>query len=162
MIVVSDSSVLINLAGLQKLDLLNALYGQLIVPESVWEEVVTRGHGKLGTSAIQAAEWIEVRSVKNLALVHSLRQDLDAGEAEAIAVAVETEADLLLIDERLGRATAHYFGLRYVGLVGVLIAAKRRGLIATVKPDLDRLRNEIGFYLSDTLYQRVLSDENEI
>lgn len=162
MIVVSDSSVLINLAGLQKLDLLNALYDQLIVPASVWEEVVRRGQGKPGASAIQNAAWIEVRNVENWALVHSLRQDLDAGEAEAIALAVETDADLLLIDERLGRATAHHFGLRYVGLVGVLVAAKRRGFIAAIKPDLDRLRNEIGFYLSDALYRRVLSDENEI
>jgi predicted nucleic acid-binding protein len=104
---------------------------------------------------------IETRDVANEHLVRALRQDLDAGEAEAIALALEVGADLLLMDERLGRETARYLGVRYVGLIGVLIAAKRSGLIGAIKSRLDRLRDGAGFRVSDELYARVLQDEGE-
>ena len=79
--------------------------------------------------------------------MRALRQDLDAGEAEAIALAVEVEADLLLMDERLGRETARHLGMRYVGLIGVLITAKRNGLIDDVKSRLAALRAVAGIAL---------------
>jgi predicted nucleic acid-binding protein len=77
--------------------------------------------------------------------VQALQQELAAGEAEAIALALEIGADFLLMDEHLGRETAAHLGLRCVGLVGVLIAAKRNGLIQAIKPHLDTLRNIAGF-----------------
>jgi predicted nucleic acid-binding protein len=161
MIVVSDTSVLINLARLDKLFLLHKLYGNLLIPLAVWREVVERGAGKPGADEVKAADWIQVREVANTALVRALRQDLDAGEAEAIALAVEVNADLLLMDERLGRATAQHFGLRYIGLIGVLLMARQRKLITEIKPDLDRLRQVAGFYISESLYKRVLKDAAE-
>ena len=161
MIVVSDTSVLINLAWLDRLPLLNKLYGDLLIPSAVWHEVVERRAGKPGADDVKVADWIEVREVVNTALVRALRQDLDAGEAEAIALAVEMDADLLLMDERLGRATAQHFGLRYIGLIGVLMMARQRKLITEIKPDLDRLRQVAGFYISESLYKRVLKDVAE-
>jgi predicted nucleic acid-binding protein len=161
MIVVSDTSVLINLAWLDKLPLLNKLYGDLLIPSAVWHEVVEKGVRKPGADKVKTADWIEVREVVNTALVRALRQDLDAGEAEAIALAVEMDADLLLMDERLGRATAQHFGLRYIGLIGVLMMARQRKLITEIKPDLDRLRQVAGFYISESLYKRVLKDVAE-
>ena len=161
MIVVSDTSVLINLAWLDKLFLLAKLYGDLLVPSAVWHEVVEKGAGKPGADEVKAADWIQVREVVNTALVQALRQDLDAGEAEAIALAVEVDANLLLMDERLGRATAQHFGLRYIGLIGVLMMARQRKLITEIKPDLDRLRQVAGFYISESLYERVLKDVAE-
>ena len=161
MIVVSDTSVLINLAWLDKLSLLNKLYGDLLLPQAVWVEVVEKGAVKPGAVDVEAADWIQVCEVANKALIQALRQDLDAGEAEAIALALETNAELLLMDERLGRATAQHFGLRYIGLIGVLITAKKRGFIVNVKPDLDRLRQVAGFYISESLYKRILKDVAE-
>ncbi len=158
MIVVSDTSVLINLAWLDKLPLLNKLYGDLLLPQAVWMEVVEKGAEKPGAADVKAADWIQVCEVSNKALVQALRQDLDAGEAEAIALALEANADLLLMDERLGRATAQHFGLRYIGLIGVLITAKQRGFIVNIKPDLDRLRQVAGFVVSESLYKRILKD----
>jgi predicted nucleic acid-binding protein len=149
MIVVSDTSILINLAWLDRLFLLRELYGDLLIPQAVWHEVVKRGAGKPGAAEVKAADWIQVREVVNKDLVRALRQDLDAGEAEAIALAVEVEADLLLMDERLGRETAQHFGLRYLGLIGVLLIARQRELITGIKPDLDRLRQVAGFYISE-------------
>jgi len=159
--VVCDASVLINLARIGDLELLRRLYGELLVAEAVWREVVIEGRGQPGAEAVSTASWIQAREVLNQDLVRALRQDLDAGEAEAIALALEARADLLLIDERLGRETARHLGLQYVGLIGVLVAAKRSGFIEAVKPRLDVLRDAAGFRVSDALYQRVLHDQEE-
>lgn len=94
-------------------------------------------------------------------MIHALRQDLDAGEAEAIALAIEQNADLLLMDERIGRAAAQHFDLPVIGLIGILIAAKQKKLLPEIKSNLDRLRRQAGFYISETLYQRILRDVDE-
>ena len=125
--VVSDASPLINLARIGELDLLHRLYGALLIPDAVWREVVIKGAGQPGAEEVRAASWIKTCDVVNEHLVRALRQELDAGEAEAIALALEVEADLLLMDERLGRETAQYLGVRYMGLIGVLIGAKWNG-----------------------------------
>ncbi|VAW39802.1 hypothetical protein MNBD_CHLOROFLEXI01-340 [hydrothermal vent metagenome] len=142
--------------------MLRVLYEELLIPTSVWVEAVEKGKGKPGSTEISSAAWIKRHSVENMALVQALRQDLDAGESEAIALALETQADLLLMDERLGRSTAQYFGLRYIGSIGILATAKKRKLITEIRPRLDKLRKDVGFYLSDALYDRVLEDANEL
>ncbi len=159
--IVSDASSLINLARIGELNLLNKLYGKIIVPEAVWKKVVVDGVGRPGAEDIQKADWIKRAPVKNRNLVRALMLDLDAGEAEAIALSLELEAELLLMDERLGRESAHYFGLRYIGLIGVLIEAKHRGLISDVKSSLDTLRDKAGFRIAQSLYERVLRDQKE-
>ena len=108
MIVVSDASAPINLARIGELDLLRKLYSEIVVPEAVWQEVVVNGAGQPGAEEISTVDWVKRMLVKNRHLVQALRQDLDAGEAEAIALALESEADLLLMDERLGRESAHH------------------------------------------------------
>jgi predicted nucleic acid-binding protein len=92
--VVSDASVLINLSRIGELDLLRRLYGGLLIPEAVWREVVVEGAGQPGAEEVRTASWIETHNVDNEHLVRALRQDLDAGEAEAIALALEVEAEL--------------------------------------------------------------------
>lgn len=161
MSVVSNASPLINLARIGKLDLLRQLYGELFIPEAVWQEVVTDGVGQPGAMEVEVATWINVQSVTNPLLVRALRQELDAGEAEAIVLALEVESELLLMDERLGREVAQYLGLRYIGLIGVLIEAKHKGMLSAVRHHLDELRNVAGFRIRDALYVRVLQDEGE-
>ncbi len=160
--VVSNASPLINLARIGQLALLPRLFGRLLLPQAVWQEVVEDGRGQPGAEEIRRAVWIERATVSNQQLVHSLRQDLDSGEAEAIALAIEIQADWLLMDERLGRETAQYFGLRYIGLVGILSAAKQRGDLKALRPLLDRLRDVAGFRVSSALYQQVLRDAGEL
>jgi len=159
--VVSDSSALINLARIGKLALLRDLYVEVHIPEAVWEEAVVQGEGQAGANEIKAAPWVKAHRVKNSELVKALRQDLDAGEAEAIALALETHAERLLMDERLGRDTARHLGLRFTGLIGVLVEAKRKRLIPTIKAELDALRDVAGFRIADELYWRILKDEKE-
>ena len=162
MIVVSDASPFAALSFIRQLDLLRQLYGVVLVPEAVWHEVAIVGADRPGRDAVQRAEWIERRMVQNRQLVLALLQDLDPGEAEAIALAVESEADLLLMDERLGRQKAQHLGVNVIGVIGVLIEAKRRGIISAVKPLMDQLRDVAGFRISDKLYWRVLTDQEEL
>jgi predicted nucleic acid-binding protein len=159
--VVSNSSALINLGRIGKLDLLRDLYGEVCIPQAVWQEAVVNGEGQAGAGEIKSAPWIKAQSVKNTELVKVLQQELDAGKAEAIALASETQAELLLMDERLGRDTARHLGLRFTGLIGLLIDGKRKGLILSIKKELDALRDVAGFRIADSLYRQILRDEKE-
>lgn len=161
MIVVSNTPPVTNLALIGRLDLLEQLYGALMIPDAVWQELVVKGAHLPSAQQIERASWLSVRTVTNRELVLSLRQDLDAGKAEAIALAMEMNADLLLIDERIGRESAQHLGVPYMGLIGVLVQCKQRGLIPQVRPIIDALRLQAGFWISDALYQRVLHDAGE-
>ena len=146
---VSNTSPLTNLAAIDQFDLLRDLYGGLLVAEAVWEELNAGGRAWPGRAEVATADWIERRAVQNRPLVTALRERLDPGEAETIALAVECSPPFVLMDEKEGRRVAQRLGLKTVGVVGVLIEAKARGLIAEVGPLLERLRQEAGFYLSD-------------
>lgn len=161
MIVVSNTSPLVGMARIGQLKLFQQLYRELLIPEAVWQEVVVTGAGKPGAKDVREATWIKKQQVDNQGLVQALRQELDRGEAEAIALAFEVKADLLIIDERLGREMARHLGLKHMGIIGVLIEAKHKGLISQIKPNLDALSSAAGFHLSKALYNRVLKDEGE-
>jgi uncharacterized protein len=160
--VVSNASPLISLARVGHLHLLHQIYNNVVIPEAVWYEVVIQGKGQVGADDVQTATWIQRQAVTNRLLTRTLQRDLDVGEAEAIVLALETRADALIIDERLGRETAAYLGVRCTGVLGVLIAAKNRGHIQSIKPLLDALRAVAGFRVSDTLYHNVLHDVGEV
>ena len=161
MIVVSNTSPIIALACAGKLELLRAVYSEIVVPDAVFEEVTVAGAGEPGAREVAEAPWIKRQPVRNAPLVTALRFELDAGEAEAIALAVESGADLVLLDERLGRRAAQRLGLTVVGTLGVLIAAKDRGVLAAVRPVLDALRADAGFWIADELYNAVIKAANE-
>jgi uncharacterized protein len=153
MIVVADASPLIALCRIGKVELLHQLFGLLVVPDAVWQEVAVDHSQKIGAHQIISAHWIEKRSVVDLSLVELLRQDLGAGESEAIVLAREIHADLLLIDERRGRTAAKCLGIRCTGLVGLLLEARRRGIISDTLAIAQELRETAGFWVSDELMQ---------
>lgn len=160
MIVVSDTSPIINLAAVEHLTLLHRLYGHVLIPQRVYDEIVA-GNEQPGAQEIRNYSWIESRSVKDDAVVLALHDALDPGEAEAIALALQEKADLLLLDERRGRAFAAQYGLRFIGILGILIEAKRRHEIPTVKPVMDALIAKAGFWIAPLLYERVLQAAGE-
>ena len=102
MIVVADSSPLIALARIERLDLLRDLFGSVLLPTAVWREVVQEGVDRPGAAALMATHWIEERAILDVGLAAHLRKKLGAGESEAIVLAKEVVADFLLMDERLG------------------------------------------------------------
>lgn len=148
MIVVSDTSPITSLGQIGRLDLLRALFDSVVIPTAV-ERELRRG-------AILVPDWIQVRSPGNRELIARLESELDPGEAEALALALELGADLTLIDERRGRLVAQRLGLRFIGLLGVVLDAKRRGYLLAVRPILDELTATAGFWIHDDLRREVL------
>lgn len=161
MMIVSDASPLISLSQIDELELLKSLYGRLVIPQAVWVEVVELGAGEPGAKEVKQAPWISRECVENAELVKALRQELDAGEAEAIALALELGIDMVLMDERLGREVARHFDLECTGVLGVLIEAKEKGVLNALKSTLNELIEDAGFRISDKLYARVLEEAGE-
>lgn len=162
MIVVSDTSALWTLAAVGRAELLRDLYGRVLVPPAVAGEFVQPRGLAAGKIQLALPGFIEVVPVADQNQVRVLAEELDLGESEAIALAVELRADLLLLDEREGRLVARRRGLPFTGAVGVLMQAKRRGLLPAIRPVLETARTDFGFFLSEELLQRVLTDAGEL
>ena len=154
-LVVSDTSPLRALAHLGRVGLLRDLYAEVLVPPAVVGELAAP---KRGMPLVEVADYdfLVVRAPKGGATLRRLLDDLDAGEAEALALAREVGATTVLMDERDGREEAKRMGLRPVGVIGILVQAKARSLIEEVGPALIRLRVELRFRFSDDLYRHAL------
>ncbi|KHG39975.1 MAG: DUF3368 domain-containing protein [Nostocales cyanobacterium LacPavin_0920_SED1_MAG_38_18] len=163
MIIISGTSPLSNLAIVGYLSLLQQIYNKVIIPQGVAEELRNASDEENLIAGVLSLDWIEVIPAKNLELISILRNNhnLDRGEAEAIALALELNADELLIDERLGRREATRLGLHITGVLGILLVAKRRRLIPAVQPVIDALMNQAGFRVSNQLYAAVLKAADE-
>ncbi len=161
MTVVSNTSPITSLAAIGQLDLLRQLYSSIVIPQAVYDEMVGLGYTVPGAIAVQTLPWIETRQVINRIFVGELQNELDAGESEAIALAIELTADLLLIDEYPGRIIASSLGLNLTGLLGILLVAKRRGIIPAVKPVMDDLISQAAFRVGDRLYADILQSAGE-
>lgn len=155
MIVVADAGPLIALARIGQFHLLRLLFGEIYVPPSVQREVLSSSQGRPGAHEVATENWVLAADIEDWTAVQLLRDRLDAGESEAIVLALEKKADLILIDEARGRRVAEAHGLNRTGTIGVLIMAKKRGFIAELRPLLDRLL-EVGFRMDDELYQTAL------
>jgi uncharacterized protein len=152
-IVVSNASPIISLGAVGRLELLSQLFGEISIPRAVLEEV--------RSVDLRVVDWVIPTSLKGDFVPRALEAELDRGESEAIALAVELRADLLLMDERRGRQIASRFGLKLLGTLGVLVEAKRSGLLTAVTPVLNDLRTTAGFRVTPELYQQVLREVGE-
>ncbi len=161
MIVVSDTSPVLNLARIGRLQLLPLIYGQVLIPATVFEELTASKRDLPPAIDLASEPWLIVASAQDQARVQELRTHLDPGEAEAIVLAVERHADLLLVDERRGRRTATAAGLKVTGLLGVVARAKRAGLIDLGKPVIDELIEIARFWIAPDLYAEVLAELGE-
>jgi hypothetical protein len=162
--VISDSSTLIHLTAIGKLDLLRTFYNKIILPTAVWREVVIEGGNHPGARAVQQAHergWVEILEPSNQTLLRLLKQDLHEGEAETIALALELDADLVLLDETEARQVATLYQLQKTGIIGLLIRAKMQDHIPSLRQELKRLR-ESGFWIDDSLLRQSLESVGEI
>lgn len=159
MIVVADASVLIGLSSIQHLALLRGRFPDgVFIPPAVWKEVVEQGGEKAGALEVSKADWIRVHDFAERGIVNLLQMELEQGEVEAIALAYEIDADLVLLDERDARGAAVQLGLHVLGTVGVLLWAKQSGQLSNLRAALDALRAQAKFRLSQALYDRENSD----
>jgi predicted nucleic acid-binding protein len=159
--VVSNTSPITNLAAIDQLHLLREIYGTILIPQAVYDELTVFDRPVPGTAEVQMFDWINVRRVTDRNQVANLRQVVDAGEAEAIALALELSAERLLIDEASGRALAESLGLSITGIFGTLLIAKQRGLVLSSQPLMEDLIQKAGFWVSPGLYRLVLDSAGE-
>jgi predicted nucleic acid-binding protein len=140
------------------------IVGDLSIPYAVYEDVAIKGTGHPGALEVREAKWIEKINVSDRKLVLRLNASLGLGESEAIALAKEIKADLIILDDEKAREMAISEGLRITGLLAFLVQAKEKGIIKRVKPLMDRLR-EKGFFINEDLYQDVIQkavEQNEM
>jgi len=156
--VIADASTLIGLSRIEQLDLLGDLYGEVIVPQSVYNEVVSES--KYSSEKIKTAKYLKVEKVTDGKMVELFLGYLGRGEAEVLTLSKEKKADLILIDEKKARKAARRAGFEVVGVLGLLLAAKNTALIPAVRPFIAELSKQ-GFRLSKKVIQRALKEAGE-
>ncbi len=164
MLVVSNTSPIMNLAAVGMLDLLRQQFAEVVVPAAVIDELKLDTDYP-GTNEIRTAMkvgWLKQINLEDDKVARALRRELDDGEAEAIALALQLKVESILMDERDGRSIAKSMELIPIGIIGVLIRAKQNGDIDSVKEVLNKLMNEAGFYITDSLLKNILSEIGEL
>ena len=154
--IISDASPLIVLLKTNKLSILKELFQKIIIPEAVHKEITAKEHEK---TIFNKIEWIETRKIRNTDLTTLLEKLIDRGEAEAIVLAKELKATLL-IDDAKARKYAKLLNINIIGTLGLLKIAKNRGLIPSAKKTIDGMLAE-GYYIEDKLIKTLLKDVGE-
>jgi predicted nucleic acid-binding protein len=155
--VVSNTTPIIKLAGVAMVHLLPALYRAISIPEAVYHEYQAGRASRLGSPDLDTLSWLTVHPV---APDPAVPATLDAGEAEAIALARPLNARILLLDERRGRRAAVRLGLPVVGTLALLLRAKQQGLLPLVRPVLDQMVAQ-GRYIGADLYEQIVRAAGE-
>lgn len=158
-IIIADSGPLIALALIDKLALLKTLYNRVMIPPAVWAEVTVQGVGLPGASAVAKQEGFEIQA-PNAVSVRPLSLLVDRGEAEAIALALETPESIVLLDDSQARRVAERLDIQRIGTLGILRKAKRAGWLDEIGPLIETLRSN-GIYLRQGLVDAVLRDVGE-
>jgi len=159
-IVVINTTPIVSLALIGKLNLLQQLYDEVLIPPAVEAEILAGGTDQVGVIDFKVAEYILCKPLGDPSRANFL-SDLDRGEAEVIALAQELSADLVIIDEKIARKHAVRMGLTITGVLGVLLRAKEKGLIQDVKPLLEKLQQS-GIWLGSVLVEETLRLAKEL
>lgn len=160
MIVVSDTSVLNAFYKIQQLALLPALYGRVVIPTKVYEEL-TADEALANWLQTSHPGWLDVVAVRDTDKAETLLDEMDAGEAEALVLALELGADNLLMDDHEGRQIAQRWGIPVVGTLGILLRAKDEGLVVEVRALMHELMSKANFWVSESLQRTVLRQASE-
>jgi predicted nucleic acid-binding protein len=158
MIIVANTTPIISLASIGRLDILEKLFGNVMIPEAVYQEIKAKpGYGYEQVDA----SFIEVRAIQGLLYKDFLLTQLDSGEAETIILAKEVNADFVIIDENLGYRLANNAGLTAIRTLSLLLKAKEKGHITQVKPLLDEMITK-GRWYSSAVYRAFLEKAGEL
>jgi len=145
-----------------RLDILQSLFGEIIVPFHVWDEVVTKASKYETSQTIKSAKFIKLDKANDELLYKTLLVDINRGEAEAIVLALEVTSDLIILDEKEARYFAEYYGLNFTGTVGCLLKAKEKRIIENLRPVIEDIKLKGRFWLSDDVCNRALELAKEI
>ena len=163
MIVVSDTTPLISLMKIGQLELINKLFGEIQIPDAVFNELVLNSKFINESKQIKESNFINKISVTDIKAVELLRRStgLDAGESEAIILSDMLGADLLLMDEVKGRQVAKQMGINLMGTLGILLIANQEGYLSKgdVLACIDILKNN-GRHISNKLYEQLVQKLN--
>lgn len=161
MVIVSDTSPVSNMLIIGELELIYKTVGKIIIPQTVATEIRALKRFEIDLTSFETANWIEIKKPKDISFVKELSLELDAGEAEAIALSKQLNADYIIIDERIGRIIAKKYNQQIIGLLGILIQAKQKGIVPEIKSIIDKLRTVAGFWITEKLYNEILGLVNE-
>jgi hypothetical protein len=157
--VISNTTPILSLLKIGKLDILRELYGKIQIPQAVYDEIEA-GKDKDYYTDISKFDWIKITPIQSPS-VRLYLLDLEDGEAETIILAQEQAADLAIIDEKLGRRYAAQLNIPVTGTVGILLKAKKHGLITAIAPLLNELRDKSS-WISDKLFETALRYAGEL
>lgn len=149
-IVISDTSCLIILSNINELNILKDLYGEIYTTIEIIKEF-----------GEPLPEWIVIRSSGDLLIKRSLEQQIDKGEASAIALAMETPDCILILDDLKARKIAEKYGLKITGTLGVILRAYEKGVVKSVKLLLDKMKKS-GFRINDEIEREIIKRSGEI
>ena len=158
--VVSNTSPIIALSSIGKIGLLHKFYNHIILPEKVYQEILSGLRDSPGIKEIKSLNWFEIHKIKNSRACEYLSLELDEGEAQTIILAEEIGNSLTIIDDFTAREIAKIRGLKVIGTLGILLKAKKIGLIEKVKPLINELINN-GFWIDKNLYNLILKISKE-
>jgi predicted nucleic acid-binding protein len=164
MAVISNTSPILALSAIGRLDLLETQFGEVLIPTAVQAELKTETDFRGAKDIRQALKdgWLKLQAVENAYLAQALAMELDHGEAEAIALALETRSQVILLDEHDGRIKARAMGLQPIGVLGILLRAKKDGRVPSLKACIEALQSEVGFFVADELVQTILGQAGEM
>jgi predicted nucleic acid-binding protein len=160
-VVVSDTSPIRALAHFGELVWLERLFGQIYLPPAVAQELASPSN-PLTVVIARNVPFLSIVAPTDAARIAALQLTLDSGEAEAIALAEQLKADLILVDETVGRRAALDAGFQILGTLGIILEAKRQGWCSAVEPMLDKLETELRFFIAPKLRQLVLTRAGEV
>jgi uncharacterized protein len=156
--VVCNTTPIISLSSIKKVELLKELFNEIHIPQAVHNEIKTK---KLFGYKEIDADWFKVHTIQGKKYLGFLLNDLDQGEAEAIVLAKEIEAEIFIIDERIGYNIAKMQNIFTIGTLSVIYMAKKKGIIQTVKPLLDKMIQK-GRWYSNRTYKEFLEKIGEL
>ena len=154
--VIANTTPLIALANIDRLELLHELYGTIIVPQAVVDEIISEP----AKQRVRSATWIKVEAIQDPSQKDIFRARLHAGEVEVMILAREQNADLVIMDDNAAKKTAKFLGLNVTGTLGILLKAKKEGYLEMVEPIMNELIVD-GLFISDTVKGYVLKEAGE-
>lgn len=158
--VVVNSTPLIALSGINHLEILHKIYGEVFIPNAVYLEISAKPESKCKKDVDNASSWLKIEKIKDEMAKKLYKTQLHEGEVEVMILAQEMSANLAIIDDANAKKHAKYLGITVTGTLGVLIKAKKIGIIPALKPLIENMINN-GIYISNDLVKKCLTAVNE-